>query len=524
MLCLTILLTISPATIRNYIVSGRFVLISTNGPINLWIGNNPYAEGWFSYPPSEYSEKIAKEAEEKGDIAYIEEVARFIKDYPNQFARLLLKKFLLFWDSTEIANNINYELQKGFSWVSKILLLSFGLIAPLAILGILLSLKRGPLLLHLFILSFMLASILFFITARHRMPILPIFIIFSAFSLYWLYERIRAKSLKPLFLSLIPLILSFSLTHSRAIERHLAPYLHPNGFCIDMADKTVIIRDNRGTIWRGKGSFALRSHQDAIKKEIVVKDDLLDYPEASVSVRCAVVERDSGLLMVTINEKKRIPIRPEFSEGLTTGFCCRFSSTALQRGVNRIVIRPLEKVGVDILIDESFSFGRSYFLKEKDWERLKKGEFMVWLTLFPKASADRKGWATEYLRRGVGFLSLNLCDEAIENFKEAIRLDPNLKWTYCNLGITYYKKSMYGLAIDKLKKAIKIDSDYSDAHYWLGASYEEMDKLDKAIKEYKRVIELGADKERLIKTHENLVRIYYAKEMWEEILEHSKRL
>src|SRR5262245_15244870 len=39
------LLVISPATLRNYAVSGEWVPISSNGGINLYIGNNPRADG-----------------------------------------------------------------------------------------------------------------------------------------------------------------------------------------------------------------------------------------------------------------------------------------------------------------------------------------------------------------------------------------------------------------------------------------------------------------------------------------------
>ncbi|HET7152540.1 MAG TPA: glycosyltransferase family 39 protein, partial [Candidatus Kapabacteria bacterium] len=41
---------VSPWTIRNYVVFHRFVLISANGGSNLWIGNNPAADGEF--PPT----------------------------------------------------------------------------------------------------------------------------------------------------------------------------------------------------------------------------------------------------------------------------------------------------------------------------------------------------------------------------------------------------------------------------------------------------------------------------------------
>ncbi|MEK9149948.1 MAG: glycosyltransferase family 39 protein, partial [Candidatus Desantisbacteria bacterium] len=44
-LCLVVLLTISPITLMNYLAVKKFILISTNGPVSLWVGNNEKADG-----------------------------------------------------------------------------------------------------------------------------------------------------------------------------------------------------------------------------------------------------------------------------------------------------------------------------------------------------------------------------------------------------------------------------------------------------------------------------------------------
>lgn len=58
--CLMGFLTILPWTIRNYHIAKKFILVSTNGGFNLFLGNNPYVEngralGW---PPQEYLERM----------------------------------------------------------------------------------------------------------------------------------------------------------------------------------------------------------------------------------------------------------------------------------------------------------------------------------------------------------------------------------------------------------------------------------------------------------------------------------
>ena len=109
---MVIFLTISPVTIMNYISSKKFILISTNGPVSLWVGNNEKADGTFLFPAP--SEKLTNRRKEIGDKAFIEDVIRFIKEKPGDFARLTLRKFLLFWGAFEVANNMNYEQIKGW--------------------------------------------------------------------------------------------------------------------------------------------------------------------------------------------------------------------------------------------------------------------------------------------------------------------------------------------------------------------------------------------------------------------------
>ena len=47
-------------------------------------------------------------------------------------------------------------------------------------------------------------------------------------------------------------------------------------------------------------------------------------------------------------------------------------------------------------------------------------------------------------------------DLAIENYKKAVVINPNMYLAFNHLGITYAKKQQYDLAIEILKKAIEI--------------------------------------------------------------------
>ncbi|MDI6752458.1 MAG: tetratricopeptide repeat protein, partial [bacterium] len=488
-LSLIILLTISPATIRNWLVSGKFVLISTNGPVNLWIGNNPYAEGWFAYPPLEYSDKVGKKVEASGDVAYIEEVGRFAREYPAQYFGLIFKKFLLFWDRGEIENNINYTFQKSYSFLSGFLLIiGFGLIGTLGFSGIIFSLgRKNPLLLHLTVFSFMISTILFFITARYRISIIPLLIVFASSAIYWWYEKLRRKRFGSILLSISLLLLSLSLSYSQSLIGRFYPIIHPEGIHIER-DGKVIIKDNT-SYWPGKKSFVLQNSENIIKKEIAIKEDIINFREAILSFMYFSEER--AKLAININDKVIIPATIDSGTGLIAGYQTRIGPDILKKGINTITIKPLEG-RINILVDETYTFKRSWLKAKEGWRRLKNGEYMIWLTLFPESSMNKDLWADQYYDWGNFYFNRQLYDEAIINFNQALRVNPK-----------------------KLK-----------GYYWLGLAYEEKEGFDEAIKIYNNGIKNVPlnQKKVLLELHNNLARVYYERGMIKEAVEECKKV
>ncbi|MBU1598848.1 glycosyltransferase family 39 protein, partial [bacterium] len=381
-LCLVILLTISPATIRNYLTSGKFVLISTNGPVNLWIGNNPYAEGDFQYPPSSYQKKVSEQIAKKGDIAYIKEVFRFIKEEPMGYLRLLFEKLLLFWGKGEVENNINTTSQKGYSALLGIpIFVDFGLIASLSLLGIAISLRywRRYLLLYLFIFSFMISTILFFVLSRYRVAFIPVLLPFVGFTLYWWYEKIKTKSFQSLLLSLIALIFSVSLTHSATIKGILYPHIFPEGLQ-SKGKNGVIIRDHKDVSdedvhWLQLPFFSM------IKKELVIKESPSNYSRAFLYIKF-IPTSDSKLLTVDINNNKKVEVSLEsYREKWLSEITLDFNPNLFHKGTNSFVL-SVKDSSLSIPVCYSYTFRRSYFWnKESKWEQLKKGEYMVSLEL-----------------------------------------------------------------------------------------------------------------------------------------------
>jgi 4-amino-4-deoxy-L-arabinose transferase-like glycosyltransferase len=200
------ILVISPVTLRNYVKGNDLVLIASQGGMNFYIGNNPQSDGasaifpgarstwWGSYQDAksmaEQSMGISLKPSEISRFWYIEGL-RFAVSEPLFFFRLMAKKLILFWNGNELSNNRDFYFFARSAPILKPLVWHFiiyfplGLIAPLAIIGIILSHreKKDVAILEIFLLVYMVSIVVFFVTARYRVPLIPVFVLFGAYAL-----------------------------------------------------------------------------------------------------------------------------------------------------------------------------------------------------------------------------------------------------------------------------------------------------------------------------------------------------
>jgi len=97
----------------------------------------------------------------------------------------------------------------------------------------------------------------------------------------------------------------------------------------------------------------------------------------------------------------------------------------------------------------------------------------------------------EYLYLAIGLCNNELGNytKAIEAYKQAIRIDPDLADAYYNLGLAYNELGFYKDAIEAYKQAIRINPD--DAPYYsLGRAYTLLGLYKDAIEAYKQAIRI----------------------------------
>ncbi len=119
------------------------------------------------------------------------------------------------------------------------------------------------------------------------------------------------------------------------------------------------------------------------------------------------------------------------------------------------------------------------------------------ITKFRKLKEDLKSQkALYYFTLGEMASQNGNVTEAIEYFKEAIKLDATSAHLYARLGEEYLKRSEFQIAIEHLKKAVELDSEHFNAHLLLGSVYAATKEYDKAEKHLKRNIVLEPENEK----------------------------
>ena len=196
-------IAILPVTARNYVAGGDLVLISSNGGINLLLGQNPeavanHASGetgnWSCF---DWPALVARASAEAGRQLKASEASRWfgrkareqIFGRPRFTLKLLVLKTLLFWGPREVANNKVEELERTASPVLRRLPVSFSFVLAWCVVGCLLAWRNRretapTLVLLLLLIASSFVSFLPFIAAgQYRAPLTPLLMVLASVGL-----------------------------------------------------------------------------------------------------------------------------------------------------------------------------------------------------------------------------------------------------------------------------------------------------------------------------------------------------
>ena len=105
---------------------------------------------------------------------------------------------------------------------------------------------------------------------------------------------------------------------------------------------------------------------------------------------------------------------------------------------------------------------------------------------------DQKRDAAIFSDRGAAYLDLKNYDEAIQDFRESIALDPNTAITWSQMADVFFAKKEYQTAIQHYGAALDIDPKLVVALNNRGNAYKASKMHDEAISDYSTAIEITA--------------------------------
>ncbi|MFQ5606901.1 MAG: tetratricopeptide repeat protein [Candidatus Zixiibacteriota bacterium] len=492
-------LPVFTVTMRNIIVTGEATLISTQGGVNFYLGNNSEADGLTMVLPeivldesvswSQFTvvtERIAEResgreltASEQSDF-WGARAVRFIADNPGAFLALSARKIVYLTLGFENSDNGDIYFNRTYSGLMSALLwewplrFPWGIVFPLALIGMVAgwAQRQRTLPLYLIFLGYLPSIVLFLVTARHRTPLIPFVLIFAGIGVFYLLDKIRKLYYARFFggsVSALALII----------------ILNQNYFEIGFFDEGQVIQHQGITFERRQEwNLAEDSYRRALEFD----------PQSHVTWNALgfVLMRQNKIEEAAACFEKSTELEPNQIEALLNygqmlarlasyeGALKRFSRAA---EIKPNDFRPIINIGDIHLRQRQYDSAEVYYRRAKEIAPEEKEVYFKFGELYARQKkydeADntfRRGAffgapsAIAYLNWGNVRFETGATRDALAKYQQALRVNPRLKQAWYSAGMCHFKLSSPADSVRAyLNVALKLDPDMQQARNILEA-------------------------------------------------------
>lgn len=480
---LGLIAVLGPVVVRNNLVGGGLYLTTSQFGSNLFIGNNPAADGSYmslragrGSPEYERVDATALAEEATGQALTPSAVSSYwtgrtldyVSAQPGDWMRLLARKARLLVSSDEIIDTESQESHAEYSWPIRFLgpVWHAGVALPLGVIGafVLWPDRRRLWLLYAMTAGYALSVVAFFVVARYRQPLMPFVLLFSAVGAIALYNAVAERTARDLRLALITaaavaVISNWPLieagTPQAITENNLGTALQEDGRPQDAIDRYqralafdpdyAPALNNLGTALRAAGRIdeAVRAFGQALARNgagASVHYNLGNALMARGDAAGAVKEFEAALA----GDPKSVEATNNLGQALAA------------IGQND---RAIETFRQAIALDDGSLIAHRNLanaLASRGQAREAAAHFERAIVLAPADAAVRYDY-------GSLLVEIGAFDAGSTALREAIRLKPDYAEAHNNLGIALASQGRLPEAITHWEEAIRVKPDFADA-------------------------------------------------------------
>ena len=427
-----------PVAVESQRVTGRFSFLPSSGGINVYLGNHPercrmatVAVGfeWDQLTALPLREGITGMWAQQ-DYFY-RQTRAYVAGDPAGLLQRLGTKALQYVSSREIPRNVDAYAVREWSLVQRLLTwrlggfgFPFGLLLPLAVVGLWSRRRQIPAPLAVYLLLYPLAIVAVFVTARYRVPTVPVLAVPAAAGLLTLASLWKQRLVRRLVAAgagVVAIVLLASL---------------PGPFCEEEQDTAAGLYANVGYyhLRQGDKAEAMRFYGEALRRNP-------DLAEARCNVGNLLAEQG----------------RPV--EAL------RHYEIAVQHKPHLAGIQ--NSYGAALL-----SLGR----RDEAVDR------------FREAVRRDPTFAQAHANLGVVFLQAGRPTEAVDELREAVRLEPQDPLARYNLAVALSRLGDHQAAVAAYREALRLSPQDVRVHYGLAYALEHAGQIGEAIEHYRLVV------------------------------------
>jgi Flp pilus assembly protein TadD len=469
-----------PVAAKNFQVTGRFSFVPGTSGLNLYIGNNPEFEAAALRPGAEWEKVVAlplregfKSPAEKQRF-YYSKTTQYLREQPGSFVKGLLRKSKEFTSTREMPGHVDVYMFNKWSPLLGVLVweaggfgFPFGVLLPLALLGIFVGWRKVPVPVWLFLVFYSASVILTHVEARYKIPVVIAMCPLAGAGLVKIAGLIRLKrwfSLAAAVVFCAGVAGLFSIAGPFYSERH-----------VDYeAELHYVLASSLQ--YRGRIAEAAESYNKAITLRP-------DYVEAYQNL--GLLLTGQGELDEAVSHYDRalamFPNHAGLHEGLGIAFLqLGRIGDAIEYYRKAIRIDPWRASAYDNL-------GTAFFKLNRLPEAMEN---------YSKAVELNPEDPVAHTNFGCLLAAQGQFDEAIEHFETSLRIRPNQAQTLSNLASAFASLGEFDKATKKFRDALRLAPDDAETWFNLGLCLEEQERTDEAVHAYRKALAINPGHQR----------------------------